>query len=65
MVNMQQGLTKQLTKIRAKELLRIWEEYKSFLTMTDIARMFNMPLATFYKIIKRERTNLLNNQKAK
>ena len=52
-----------LREIRAKKMYEMWEDYKSRITMEEIAKIFNCPLPTVYKIVKKGR--LINQLRAR
>jgi len=43
-----------LREIRAKKMYEMWEEYKNRITMEELGKIFNTPVPTTYKIIKKE-----------
>ena len=57
-------MTKELKQIRNNLCYQIWEQYKNRWSMLDLALVFNMPLPTFFKIIRKikyEKNNLATN----
>lgn len=50
MINMKEHLQEKRNKI----LYQIWQEYKQEVTMEDLAEIFSIPLATAYRLIKKE-----------
>ncbi len=43
-----------LQKIRNEIYYKAWQEHKSRLTMEELAKIFNCPLITLYRIIKKQ-----------
>ena len=50
-----------LQNIRNQIYYDSWEKYKGRLTMEELAIIFNVPLVSAYKIIKRKYDNTNNN----
>ncbi len=44
-----------LIKVRNKILYKVWENVKSEIDMDDMAEIFDIPLSTFYRILKEEK----------
>ena len=40
--------------IRNRIVCKIWEEMKAEITMADLARVIDIPLATLFRIIKKD-----------
>ena len=59
---MKKALRQQRLTIREQEYRKIiigycWNHFKNGLTMEEMANIFRMPLAQYYKIIKKLKTN--------
>lgn len=46
-------MERRLIKKRDKIINQMWEENKGDLTMKELAEIFNLPLPTLYRIIKK------------
>jgi len=46
-------MERRLIKQRDKIIKETWEKYKGDLTMKELAEVFNVPLPTLYRIIKK------------
>jgi len=42
-----------LIKVRDKIIKEVWEEYKSEYDADKLAEIFNLPVSSFYRIIKK------------
>lgn len=49
-------MTKELREIRNNLCYQVWEQYKGRWTMLQLAEIFNIPLPSFYKIVKGRKT---------
>lgn len=47
-------MKKYLLNFRDQLIFESWETYKSRVTMEELAKVFNMPLKTIYRIVRQE-----------
>ena len=47
-----------LVRERNKIIKEVWEKYRNEFSMEELAEIFNLPLSTFYRILKEQKVEV-------